>query len=155
MNTYGLDFHHLGLAVRSPEAAFRYLGDLGYRAGSRSYDPLQKVNLAMWHHELHPAVEVIWPGTEASPIDRMLKKSDSLIYHLCYTSKNVDASLAALELAGLEVLPLGPAKPALLFDGIEVSFYNITGVGVIEIIAGTPESKIGSEIVCKIQSSPA
>ena len=154
MNSYGLEFHHFGLAVRSPEAAFRYLSDLGYRAGSTCYDPLQKVNLAMRHHERMPDVEVIWPGAEPSPIDRMLKKSDSMIYHLCYTSANVDGSLAALERAGLEVLPLGMAQPALLFGGIEVSFYNITGVGIIEIIAGTPESKNSTETVCKTQSSP-
>lgn len=139
MNPYGLEFHHFGLAVRSPEAAFRYLNDLGYRAGSSCYDPLQKVNLAMRHHDLMPDVEVIWPGQEPSPIDRMLKNSDSLIYHLCYTSNDVEASLSALELAGLEVLPLSIAQPALLFDGLEVSFYNITGVGIIEIIAGIPE----------------
>jgi hypothetical protein len=141
VNCYGLEFHHFGLAVRSPEAAFRYLSDLGYRAGSTCYDPLQKVNLAMRHHDRMPDVEVIWPGQEPSPIDRMLKQSDSMIYHLCYTSENVDGSLAALEGAGLEVLPLGLAQPALLFDAMEVSFYNITGVGIIEIIAGTPESK--------------
>ena len=139
MNSYGLDFHHFGLAVRSPEAAFRYLSDLGYRAGNHCYDPLQKVNLAMRHHDNMPDVEVIWPGQEPSPIDQMLKRSDSMIYHLCYTSENVDASIAALELAGLEVLPLGVAQPAVLFDGLEVSFYSVTGVGVIEIIAGAPE----------------
>jgi hypothetical protein len=141
MNSYGLEFHHFGLAVRSPEAAFRYLGDLGYRAGSSCYDPLQKVNLAMRHHDQMPDVEVIWPGQEPSPIDRMLKNNDSMIYHLCYTSKDVAASLSALELAGLEVLPLSMAQPALLFDDLEVSFYSITGVGIIEIIAGMPESK--------------
>jgi hypothetical protein len=153
MNSYGLEFHHFGLAVKSPEAAFRYLSDLGYRAGSTCYDPLQKVNLSMRHHERMPDVEVIWPGAEPSPIDRMLKKSDSMIYHLCYTSANVDESLAALERAGLEVLPLGIAQPALLFGGIEVSFYNITGVGIIEIIAGTPESNNSTENVCKTRSS--
>jgi hypothetical protein len=154
MNSYGLEFHHFGLAVRAPEAAFRYLSDLGYRAGSSCYDPLQKVNLAMRHHDRMPDVEVIWPGQEPSPLDRMLKQSDSMIYHLCYTSENVDGSLAALERAGLEVLPLGIAQPALLFGGIEVSFYNITGVGVIEIIAGAPESKESTENVCKTRSSP-
>lgn len=141
MNSYGLEFHHFGLAVRSPEAAFRYLSDLGYHAGSSCYDPLQKVNLAMRHHDRMPDVEVIWPGQEPSPIDGMLKQRDSMFYHLCYTAQNVEGSLAALELAGLEVLPLGIAQPALLFDGLEVSFYSITGVGIIEIIAGAPESK--------------
>jgi hypothetical protein len=46
--------------------------------------------------------------------------------------------VAALEEAGLEVLPLDSAQPALLFEGLEVSFYSITGVGIIEIIAGVP-----------------
>jgi hypothetical protein len=138
MNRFGLEFHHFGLAVRSPEAAFRYLGDLGYRAGSSCYDPLQKVNLAMRHHDRMPDVEVIWPGTEPSPIDRMLKRNDSMIYHLCYTSSDVNRSVAALEQAGLEVLALGVAQPAVLFDGLEVSFYSISGVGIIEIIAGVP-----------------
>jgi hypothetical protein len=142
MNAYGLEFHHFGLAVRSPDAAFRYLNDLGYREGSSCYDPLQKVNLAMRHHDDMPDVEVIWPGHEPSPIDKMLKRTDSMIYHLCYTSKNVEASLAALEQAGMEVLPLGMAQPAQLFDGVEVSFYSITGVGIIEIIAGEAHPKI-------------
>jgi Glyoxalase/Bleomycin resistance protein/Dioxygenase superfamily len=142
MNSYGLEFHHFGLAVKSPDAAFRYLSDLGYRAGSSCYDPLQKVNLAMRHHDEMPDVEVIWPGTEPSPIDKMLKRTDSMIYHLCYTSKNVEESLAALEQAGMEVLPLGLAQPARLFDGAEVSFYSITGVGIIEVIAGEAPPKI-------------
>ena len=140
MNRYGLEFHHFGLAVKYPEAALRYLGDLGYCAGSSCYDPLQKVNLAMRHHDRMPDVEIIWPGDAPSPIDAILKQNDSLIYHICYTSEDVEQSLAALEQAGMEVLPLGFPKPAVLFDGIEVSFYRITGVGVIEIIAGVPAS---------------
>jgi hypothetical protein len=138
MNRYGLEFHHFGLAVQSPEATFRYLGDLGYVAGHTCYDPLQKVNLAMRHHERMPDVEVIWPGSEPSPIDRLLKRSGSMIYHLCYTSVDVEQSVAALERADLEVLPLSLAQPALLFGGMEVSFYSITGVGIIEIISGEP-----------------
>ena len=146
MNRYGLEFHHFGLAVKAPDAAFRYLEDLGYAAGSTCYDPLQKVNLAMRHHEHMPDVEVIWPGAEPSPIDGILQRSDSLIYHLCYTSDDVERSVAALEEAGLEVLPLGPAQEALLFDGMEVSFYSITGVGVIEIIAGVPTRFAGESV---------
>jgi hypothetical protein len=143
MNRYGLKFHHLGLAVKSTDAAFRYLEDLGYGPGSTCYDPLQKVHLAMRHHEHMPDVEVIWPGSEASPIDRVLKRNDGMIYHLCYTSDDVERSVAALTEAGLEVLPLGSAQPAMLFDGCEVSFYSITGVGIIEIIAEEARAQTG------------
>ena len=144
MNRYGLEFHHFGLAVKSPEAAFRYLEGLGYGVGSTCYDPLQKVNLAMRHHARMPDVEVIWPGPETSPIDRILKRNDGMIYHLCYMSADVERSVAALEEAGLEVLQLGPAQPAPLFDDMEVSFCSITGVGIIEIIAGTPPRREAS-----------
>src|SRR4051794_6501942 len=98
---FGTDFHHFGLAVRSPEEAFLYLASLGYTEGNSAFDPLQKVNLAMRHHTVMPDVEVIWPGNGPSPIDNMVKRTGSMIYHLCYTSPNPKAALDALEAAGL------------------------------------------------------
>jgi len=46
----------------------------------------------------------------------------------------VAASLAAIEAAGLELLPISEPAPAPLFGGREVSFYSIGGFGMIEII---------------------
>jgi hypothetical protein len=72
----------------------------------------------------------------------MLKRTDNIIYHLCYTSRDVAASIAAIEASGLEVLAISEAAAAPLFDGLEVSFYSISGFGIIEIIdtatASTP-----------------
>jgi hypothetical protein len=137
MNKFGLAFHHFGLAVRDPTQAFVYLAALGYREGETCFDPHQRVNLAMRHHDAMPDVEVIWPGDVPSPIDKMLKQSDSKIYHLCYTSDDVTASVAAIEAAGLEVLPISEPAQAPLFGGLEVSFYAISQCGVIEIIQST------------------
>lgn len=134
MNEFGLTFHHFGLAVRQPKEAFKYLGALGYTDGAQHFDPLQQVNLAMRHHSGMPAVEVIWPGDGPSPIDNLVKRSGAMIYHLCYTTRNAEASVAAIEAAGLEIMPLGEAKPAILFDGLQVSFYSISNVGIIELI---------------------
>ena len=134
MNEFGLEFHHFGLAVRDPAQSFSYLAALGYREGSACFDPQQRVNLAMRHHRSMPDVEVIWPGNVPSPIDKMLKKTDSAFYHLCYTSKHVPNTLGAIEAAGLDILPIGEPSPAPLFGGLEVSFYSIAGFGIIEII---------------------
>lgn len=134
MNQFGLEFHHLGLAVPEPEAAFRYLAALGYRPGSTCFDEFQRVNLAMRHHDSMPDVEVVWPGEQPSPIDKLIKQNGSLIYHTCYTSKSVERSIAAIESAGFEILCISEAEPAPLFEGLEVSFYSITGVGIIEVI---------------------
>ncbi len=136
----GLHFHHFGLAVHAPESAFDYLSALGYSSsGPAVFDPLQGVNLAMRYHISMPAVEVIWPGPEASPIDALLKRKDALLYHLCYVTADAAASIAALEARGLRVLDVAPHKPAVLFGGTIVSFHHVAGVGLIELIHGHPQ----------------
>jgi hypothetical protein len=134
----GLRFHHFGLAVHSPEEAFRYLAALGYTEGIVEYDPLQRVNLAMRHHSQMPDVEVIWPQEKPSPIDSIIKGRDSIIYHLCYTVSDAHATLRGLEQAGLQVRTVSEPQPAILFGGLRVSFHLISGVGVIELIHGDP-----------------
>jgi methylmalonyl-CoA/ethylmalonyl-CoA epimerase len=63
-----------------------------------------------------------------------------MIYHLCYVTDDVDASLAAMARVGLEVLPIGQPKPACLFGGLLVSFHSIDQFGLIELIHGEPPS---------------
>ena len=127
-------FHHFGLAVAAPQEAFLYLAALGYTEGDSAFDPLQRVNLAMRHHVSMPDVEIIWPGDGPSPIDNLVKRTGSMIYHLCYTCSDPEAALSALEAAGLETVLVSPPTPAILFDGREVSFHHISGFGLIEIL---------------------
>ncbi len=133
-----LTFHHFGLAVRRPQRAFAFLQSLGYRAGAQVYDPLQSVNLAMRHHPAMPAVEVIWPGEAPSPVDSLIKGDKSLVYHLCFATHDAPRALGELAAAGHQVIEIAAPKPALLFDGIAVSFHNVLGFGVIEILHGHP-----------------
>jgi hypothetical protein len=133
---FGLAFHHFGLAVHEPDSAFAYLSALGYRGGEPMFDPLQGVNLVMRYHASMPSVEVIWPGDAPSPIDNMLKRRDSLIYHICYTAPDVPGALAAMEEAGLQVLAVTEPRPAILFGGQHVSFHHVANVGLIEFIHG-------------------
>ncbi len=134
MNTFGLIFHHFGLAVHSPEQAFSFLKALGYETEESMFDSLQGVNLAMCYHAEMPDVEVIWPGAKPSPIDGMLKRQDSMIYHLCYTSNDPELSLTKMQEAGFDVLPVSEPQPAILFGGREVSFHMVAGFGLIELI---------------------
>lgn len=130
----GLRFHHFGLAVSNPDQAFLMLYTMGYAAGMQVFDPLQRVNLAMRHHPAMPDVEVIWPGDEPSPIDKMVKRTGSMIYHMCYQCPDPGAVVAALEEAGLDTLEVSPPTPAVLFEGKEVSFYTVDGFGLIELL---------------------
>jgi methylmalonyl-CoA/ethylmalonyl-CoA epimerase len=64
----------------------------------------------------------------------LAKRPEGIVYHLCYESDNVKDSLSHMEKAGLRVFEVAEEKPAILFGGKPVSFYMVTGIGLIEII---------------------
>lgn len=138
-NKYGLSFHHLGLAVAKPEPALAFLRGLGYRAGKAVFDPLQGVNLQICEHPTMPLVEVISPGKSDGPLNALLTRSrEGLVYHVAYRTADLAASLNALEAhPDLRVICVSSPKPAVLFNGESVSFYVISGLGMIEIIEGS------------------
>ena len=130
-----LKFHHLGLAVRKPEPAMAFIAAQGYRIGEAVFDPGQNVNAALCTHETEPAVEIIWPGNAEGPIDRLVQRHASgIIYHVCYATDDLAAALKQLEAAGLNAICVSPPKPAPLFGSGLVSFYNLVGIGLIEIL---------------------
>ena len=139
-NKWGLAFHHLGLAAKDPKAAAHFLTGLGYRIGQMVYDPLQNVHLAMCAHDHMPEVEIISPADGPGPLDKLLSSHrDGLVYHMCYTSDDLDSSLDALESdERFSVRSIARPTEAILFGGKRVSFYLIEGVGVIEIIDNAP-----------------
>jgi len=130
-----LKFHHFGLAVRRPEEARKFVSALGYQLGESVFDPAQNVHLQLGTHAAQPAVEIIWPGGTAGPVDRLLQRHASgIIYHLCYETDNLAAALDGLAAAGLRPTCISPATPAPLFGGRPVSFYNVIGMGLVEIL---------------------
>ena len=131
---YGLQFHHFGLAVRDVPGALKVLQGMGYSYGEQIHDSLQKVMLVWCDHPRMPAIELVSPSVEAGPLDTILRDSSELIYHLCYRSSDILASVAAIKADGIRVLPVSPPKPAVLFGGKQVGFYQIKGFGLIEIV---------------------
>jgi catechol 2,3-dioxygenase-like lactoylglutathione lyase family enzyme len=135
MNHPHLKFHHFGLAVRRPDEARVFVSALGYRIGDPVFDPAQNVHLQLCTHETHPAVEIIWPGDSQGPIEKLTERhAAGIIYHLCYETDNLTAALAQLDEAQLRVVCISPPTPAPLFGGRPVSFYNVVGIGLIEIL---------------------
>ena len=76
----------------------------------------------------------------AGPLDKLLSShKDGLVYHVCYTTPDLDGALEALESEErLSIRPISPPKEAVLFGGKRVSFYLVEGVGLIEIIDEGP-----------------
>ncbi len=143
MNRYGLTFHHFGLATKQPEKAVAFLKSLGYSIGTSVLDELQNVNLLLCRHDAMPAIEIISPVRNGAPcpLDTFLKSSPALVYHLCFDCDDVAASVAAMENDQHQVVCVSEPKPAVLFGGREVSFYRISGFGLIELLgpAKTPQ----------------
>ncbi|SRR5258706_9681492 len=130
-----LAFHHFGLAVRQPEEAAAFLSALGYRLGEPHFDPNQNIHLILGIHDTQPPVEIIYPGPDEGPIDKWVRRHPSgVIYHLCYATENLEEILAQWQASGLRVLCVSPPKPAVLFRGRKVSFYNVVGMGLVEIL---------------------
>jgi hypothetical protein len=135
-NAFGLSFHHLGLAVRRPRDATQFLGGLGYQLAEPVFDPKQNVNLIMCTHAgSMPDVEIIYPAAGKSPVDALIAgRPDGIVYHMCYVTADLAATLAALDAAGVRTICKFPPTPAILFGGHNVSFYDIVGIGLCEII---------------------
>lgn len=139
MTGHGLSFDHFGLATRDPERTLSVLRGLGYDAPPAIHDPLQGVNLVLCKHPAMPAVEVIYSDGNDGPLDAMLAQQPQSVYHLCFRSNDLTATLKSLKAEGQRVVTVSPPKPAVLFGGREVSFYMVRGFGLIEILEGAHE----------------
>jgi hypothetical protein len=134
MQGFGLQFDHFGLATSDADKSLSFLGALGYQVPEAVHDPLQRVNLVFCTHPEMPSVEVIYAAGEEGPLQAILAHQPQSIYHLCFRSRDAASSLAEMKEAGYRSLVVSPAKPAILFDSLCVSFHMVHGFGLIEII---------------------
>lgn len=129
-----LTFHHVGLAVRSPEAALRFLSMLGYTLGPPVRDVLQNVHLTMCRHPSLPAVEIVAPTEAIGPLAGILARADEMAYHLCYETPDIRQVVQAWRADGVRVTTASMPKPAILFDNRLVAFYHVEGFGLVELL---------------------
>ncbi|MDB5579761.1 MAG: methylmalonyl-CoA epimerase [Bradyrhizobium sp.] len=130
----GLTFNHHGLALRDDAQAILFLQTLGYAIDDLVHDPVQDVRLRLCTHEHLPAVEIVMPGDGPGPLDGILSRTDTLLYHSCYEVEDRQAVLEMLEDRGLRVFDMLQPTPAILFGNRKVSFHTIVGYGLIELL---------------------
>ena len=131
-------FHHVGVAVRSIDAAAETMGRQ-FGAGSRSevvHDPAQGVRVSFLSLG-EVRIELIEPAAEPSPIDGVLKRGMGL-YHLCYEVDDLDAALARLRADGAALV--ASPQPAAAFGGRRIAFVMSCGL-MVELL----ESGAGSQ----------
>lgn len=129
-----LRFHHHGLALRREDTALPFLRALGYDIGPQIFDPEQGVHLRLCRSESAPSIELIVSARDDSPLSTILKNHSELIYHTCYETRSAEEAVEAVEALGLRIACVSPPKPAILFAGRRVSFYNVFGFGIVEFL---------------------
>lgn len=128
-------FHHIGIAVRSFEKSLNYYNALGYECSIPVIDPHQEVELILCKSDVFPWVELIKPISDDSPVMNYLKNAKEAMYHQCYTTTDINRTLDLLKTKN-RVICVSKPYPAVLFYGEKVSFYYISGVGLMEFIEG-------------------
>ena len=116
-------FHHVGYVVRSiTEIGEDFAHSLGATwDGAIIHDPLQEARVTFMRHggPQSPAVELVEPAGENSPLHKFLGKGGGL-HHICYEVDSLDAQLEQSRAAGCLVVknPL----PAVAFGGRRIAW---------------------------------
>ncbi|MBA94481.1 MAG: hypothetical protein CMP21_01800 [Rickettsiales bacterium] len=131
-----IKFHHFGLAVKTFSNSIEFFKNQNYELSKAVCDPLQNVEIILCTSNISPMVELIKPMNDTSPIINFLKKSDEMIYHLCYEIDSKKDDIATL-FNNQRTICVSKAKPAIVFNNRMVTFYYVKGIGLIEILDKT------------------
>ena len=77
-------------------------------------------------------IELVEPAQDENPVSKILAKSGSSLYHICYEIEDFDLKIE--ELKKQRFVQVIPPTPAVAFDGRRICFlYNPT-LGLIELL---------------------
>jgi methylmalonyl-CoA/ethylmalonyl-CoA epimerase len=127
-----LRFHHIGMATESIEDSIEAMSRVGECRILTDVvtDPLQSARLQMvrWNGI---EIELIAGEGEKNPVRNLLKRGTRL-YHVCFSTDNLEEATAALKSRGW--LEVSGAKPAKLFGESQVAFMYCPALGIIELV---------------------
>ncbi|MDP9039388.1 MAG: VOC family protein [Acidobacteriota bacterium] len=135
-----LHFDHIGLVVADLEEGRRHLTHtLGIARWTPPYDD-QGIGVSVQfgvqvdagQGEANPAIELIAPLGQRSPIANALRKGTRILNHLAYTTEDLESSAA--HLAAESCVATGAAHPAVAYGGQRVQFFISPLRFMIELI---------------------
>ncbi|WP_164123636.1 VOC family protein [Sphingobacterium sp. xlx-130] len=125
--------HHYGVATKSIEKSVKVFLSLGYEVCSKVvFDPLQGVNLLFLKNVNDHLIELVEPAQEDNPVSKILSKSGSSLYHICYEIENLEDKIE--ELKKQRFILILPPTPAIAFDGRKICFLYNSTLGLIELL---------------------
>ena len=133
MKNFGLKFHHLGLATDNPKLTLKILKNIGYKPIKTRSNKNYNVKNIICSSKSHPTVEIVAKMGGKSPIDNIVKKNKNLVYHICYSSKNLKKTLNMMKKKKLSIVKISNSYLSP-FEGVDASFFFLKGIGIIEIM---------------------
>jgi len=127
-------FHHIGIFVDSIESGIDEMSKIYdiKHIGETIEDVLIGVNIVFLKDSSGINYELVAPFGDDSPVTGVLKRGHGFLNHLAYTTNHFDSQLRNLRNLGM--IPLGPAKRAVAFNGRRVIFFMTKLHYIIEII---------------------
>jgi methylmalonyl-CoA/ethylmalonyl-CoA epimerase len=145
-------FHHVGFVVSSisttGEGFARSLGAEWNR--EVIHDPLQQARVTFIHYGPRaPAIELVEPDTERSPLVKFLSKSGGL-HHICYEVDSLHSRLEYCRSVGSLIVrqPL----PAVAFGGRRIAWVYTKEKLLVEYLEGS--AGIASEATVSSGTNP-
>jgi methylmalonyl-CoA/ethylmalonyl-CoA epimerase len=132
--------HHLGVAVRDlEESLVRWASVLGAEAGRVEESPARGVRLAELRLPDGPAVELVSPMEEGSPLGKFLAERGEGIHHFAVEVEDIETAMDELRRAGLLFVS---EKPQVGAEGSLVAFVHPRSLnGVLLELRQPPKSK--------------
>lgn len=129
-----MQFHHLGIVCRDlADGRKRLDALLGGLEWSPVYqDDIQNVFVQFGIDASNIRYELIVPQNERSPVSTVLQQGKNILNHTAYLVPSLEA--AAVRLREQSCLPIGPAQPAVAFNGALIQFFVCPLRFVIELI---------------------
>lgn len=106
-----LTLHHVGYVVSDLAAAAATYESLGFNTGERHEIPEQKI-VAMTFRAGHGWMELIQPTDPEGPIAAFMAKRGEGVHHVAYQVDDIEAKLAELKAAGVQLIDETPRSGA-------------------------------------------
>lgn len=127
-----MKLNHIGVAVNDIEETTHLLEFFGYSADEKiMWDENQKVNVRFLYNSNAPTIELLAGGAEPSPIEQILKKNGTSVYHLCFETKSIEDTVQ--ELRRQHYLPIGEKKESVIGGRNVIFLYHPDNV-MIELL---------------------
>jgi len=108
----GFELDHVGIAVRSIEAATKTYRTMGWAQFDIEEVAREKVRVAFVRMKNQANVELIEPTSEDSTIQKFLDKRGEGLHHMCFRVPDIRRALADLKKEGVRLIHEEPFKGA-------------------------------------------